>query len=96
MSFYTSLSGLQGAQTELSTIAHNLANVSTNGFKRSRVEFGDVIASTAARNTGSSCISDCPMPSHCAPCPQNTNARIANRRCGRDPHDTPRCGRPAM
>lgn len=47
MSFYTSLSGLQGAQTELSAISHNLANVGTNGFKRSRVEFGDVIASTS-------------------------------------------------
>lgn len=50
MSFYTSLSGLQGAQTELSTIAHNLANVGTNGFKRSRVEFGDVIASTTTKS----------------------------------------------
>ena len=50
MSFYTSLSGLQGAQTELATIAHNLANVSTNGFKRSRVEFGDVIASTTTKS----------------------------------------------
>ena len=50
MSFYTSLSGLQGAQTELSTISHNLANVSTNGFKRSRVEFGDVIASTTTKS----------------------------------------------
>lgn len=47
MSFYTSLSGLQGAQTDLSAISHNLANVGTNGFKRSRVEFGDVIASSA-------------------------------------------------
>ncbi|WP_136163045.1 flagellar hook protein FlgE [Sphingomonas flavalba] len=50
MSFYTSLSGLQGAQTELSTISHNLANVGTNGFKRSRVEFGDVIASSVTRS----------------------------------------------
>lgn len=50
MSFYTSLSGLQGAQTELSAISHNLANVGTNGFKRSRVEFGDVIASTATKS----------------------------------------------
>jgi flagellar hook protein FlgE len=50
MSFYTSLSGLQGAQTELATISHNLANVGTNGFKRSRVEFGDVIASTATKS----------------------------------------------
>ncbi len=50
MSFYTSLSGLQGAQTELAAISHNLANVGTNGFKRSQVEFGDVIASTATKS----------------------------------------------
>ena len=45
MSFYTSLSGLKASQTEMSTISHNLANVGTNGFKRSRTEFADVIAS---------------------------------------------------
>ena len=48
MSFYTSLSGLQAAQTELSTVSHNLANVSTNGFKKSRTDFADVIASSIA------------------------------------------------
>lgn len=46
MSFYTSLSGLQAAQTELSTVSHNLANVSTDGFKKSRTNFSDVIASS--------------------------------------------------
>nr|WP_295659202.1 flagellar hook protein FlgE [Polymorphobacter sp.] len=46
MSFYTALTGLNGAQTELSTIANNIANASTNGFKKSRVAFGDIIAST--------------------------------------------------
>ncbi len=46
MSFYTSLSGLQAAQTELSTISHNLANAGTNGFKKSRSEFADVMASS--------------------------------------------------
>jgi flagellar hook protein FlgE len=50
MSFYTSLSGLQAAQTEMSTISHNLANVATNGFKRSRTEFADVIASSLDRS----------------------------------------------
>lgn len=49
MSFYTSLSGLQAAQTDLAVISHNLANVSTNGFKRSRSEFADVISSAAAQ-----------------------------------------------
>jgi flagellar hook protein FlgE len=48
MSFYTSLSGLQSAQTEMATISHNLANVSTNGFKKSRTEFADVIASSVS------------------------------------------------
>ena len=48
MSFYTSLSGLQASQTEMSTIAHNMANVGTNGFKKSRTEFADVIASSVS------------------------------------------------
>ena len=46
MSFYTSLSGLQAAQNEMGTISHNLANVSTNGFKKSTTVFSDVIASS--------------------------------------------------
>jgi flagellar hook protein FlgE len=50
MSFYTSLSGLKNAQTELNTIAHNLANAETNGFKKSRVEFADIVASSAFSN----------------------------------------------
>jgi len=45
MSFYTSLTGLQAAQTDMSVISHNLANVGTNGFKKSRTQFADVIAS---------------------------------------------------
>ena len=48
MSFYTSLSGLQASQTDMSVISHNLANVNTNGFKKSRSEFADVIASSLA------------------------------------------------
>lgn len=50
MSFYTSLSGLQAAQTDMATISHNLSNVSTNGFKKSRTEFADVIASSVSLN----------------------------------------------
>ncbi|RZM30886.1 MAG: flagellar hook-basal body complex protein, partial [Sphingomonas sp.] len=48
MSFYTALSGLQAAQTDMATISHNLANVSTTGFKKSRTEFADVIASSVS------------------------------------------------
>lgn len=44
MSFYTSLSGLKNAQTDLGVIAHNIANVETGGFKKSSVQFGDIVA----------------------------------------------------
>src|SRR3954469_13658922 len=54
MSFYTSLSGLRGAQTDLSTISNNIANVGAIGFKRSRAEFGDIMpasSTTAGQGT---------------------------------------------
>jgi flagellar hook protein FlgE len=47
MSFYTSLSGLRGAQTELGTISNNNANVGSIGFKRSRTHFGDIMPASA-------------------------------------------------
>jgi len=50
MSFYTSLSGLKNAQTELATISHNIANSQTNGYKKSRVEFADIVAGSAYSN----------------------------------------------
>jgi flagellar hook protein FlgE len=42
MSFYISLSGLKGAQADLSTISNNVANVGATAFKKSRAEFGDI------------------------------------------------------
>ena len=36
-------SGLQAQQTQLDAITHNLANVATNGFKRSRAVFEDLL-----------------------------------------------------
>ena len=50
MSFYTSLNGLKNAQTSLNVISHNIANGETNGFKKSRVEFSDIVAGTAYTN----------------------------------------------
>ena len=53
MSFYTSLSGLRGAQTDLATTANNIANVGSVGFKRSRAQFGDIKpASTTTAGQG--------------------------------------------
>ncbi len=45
-SLYISKTGLDAQQTNLDTIANNLANVSTNGFKRSRAVFEDLLYQT--------------------------------------------------
>ncbi len=50
MSFFTSLNGLKNAQTDHGVIAHNIANVETTGFKKSRTEFADIVASNAYNN----------------------------------------------
>ncbi len=54
MSFYTALTGLNGAQTDISTSSNNIANVGTTGFKRSRAEFGDIFATSPLQNSTSS------------------------------------------
>lgn len=53
MSFYTSLSGLKAAQTELSTVSNNVANVSSTAFKKSKVQFGDIFAAAPMQTTTS-------------------------------------------
>ncbi|EGD59413.1 hypothetical protein Y88_1568 [Novosphingobium nitrogenifigens DSM 19370] len=50
MSYYTSLSGLQNAQTDLSVIGNNIANADTNGFKKSSVDFSNLVAASAFTN----------------------------------------------
>lgn len=42
MSFYISLSGLKGAQSDLTTVANNVANVGATAFKKSKAAFGDI------------------------------------------------------
>ena len=51
MSFYTSLTGLKGAQTDLSVISNNVANAGSTGFKRSRAQFGDLFAAAPNQTT---------------------------------------------
>jgi flagellar basal-body rod protein FlgG len=43
---WTSASGMAAQQTTIDTIAHNLANINTNGFKKSRVNFQDLMYQT--------------------------------------------------
>ena len=44
--FYTSLTGLNAATTELSVTSNNIANAGTSGFKRSEADFGDIFATS--------------------------------------------------
>ena len=40
---YTAASGMNAQQTNIDNIANNLSNVNTTGFKKSRVEFEDLV-----------------------------------------------------
>lgn len=42
-SLYSGASGMEAQQNNLNTIANNLANANTTGFKRSKIEFQDLI-----------------------------------------------------
>lgn len=50
MTYYTSLTGMRNAQTELNTISNNLANAETTGFKKSSVNFADIVAGSTYMN----------------------------------------------
>ncbi|HVY08463.1 MAG TPA: flagellar basal-body rod protein FlgG [Burkholderiales bacterium] len=45
-SLWIAKTGLEAQQTQMDVIAHNLANVSTNGFKRQRAVFEDLLYQT--------------------------------------------------
>ena len=40
---YSAATGMAAQQIQIDTIANNLANVSTNGFKKTRVAFEDLV-----------------------------------------------------
>ncbi len=44
MSFFTSLSGMRNAETDLRVISNNIANAETAGFKKSNAQFSDLVA----------------------------------------------------
>lgn len=45
-SLWTAASGMNGEQFHIDTIANNLANINTTGFKKSRAEFEDLLYQT--------------------------------------------------
>jgi flagellar basal-body rod protein FlgG len=40
---YTAATGMNAQQSNIDNVAHNLANVNTTGFKKSRIEFEDLV-----------------------------------------------------
>ncbi len=54
--------GLEAQQTRMATISNNLANASTNGFKRSRVVFSDLLYQNLAQ-VGAQSSQDTQLPS---------------------------------
>jgi flagellar hook-basal body protein len=53
MSFYTSLTGLNAASSQLSVTSNNIANVGTAGFKRSIADFGDIFSTSPLQKASS-------------------------------------------
>ncbi|ACV75195.1 MAG: flagellar hook-basal body complex protein [Zymomonas mobilis] len=55
MAFYTSLTGLNAAQTDLSVTSNNIANSGSYGFKKTTTDFGELVADSpyaSAKNIG--------------------------------------------
>ena len=61
-SLYIAKTGLEAQQTNLDVISNNLANVSTNGFKRSRAVFEDLLYQNV-RQAGSQSSQQTALPS---------------------------------
>ncbi|MFJ4344778.1 flagellar basal-body rod protein FlgG [Pseudomonas sp. NPDC089401] len=61
-SLWTAKTGLEAQQGQLDVIANNLANVSTNGFKRSRAVFEDLVYQNV-RQPGAQSSTDTRLPS---------------------------------
>ena len=45
-SMYSAATGMEAQQLYMDTISHNLANVNTTGYKRTRMEFQDLMYQT--------------------------------------------------
>lgn len=48
MTMNVAVSGVKAATADLNTIAHNIANVGTTGFKNSRAEFADLVGGSGS------------------------------------------------
>ena len=60
-SLYTAASGMKASQTNVDTIANNLSNVNTNGYKTTRTEFKSLLYQTIQTRTTSANGEDKPV-----------------------------------
>jgi flagellar basal-body rod protein FlgG len=59
---YTAASGMNAQQTNIDNVANNLANVNTTGFKKSRMEFEDLVyQQTRAAGTSTGASTEAPV-----------------------------------
>ena len=59
---YTAASGMNAQQANIDNVAHNLANVNTTGFKKSRLEFQDLVYQQArVAGTPTSAVDEAPV-----------------------------------
>ena len=61
-SLWVAKTGLEAQQTRMSVISNNLANVTTNGFKRDRAVFEDLLYQNV-RQSGAQSSQDTRLPS---------------------------------
>jgi flagellar hook-basal body protein len=53
MAFFTALTGIHAANSQLAATSNNIANAATTGFKRSTTNFGDIFASSPLQKSSS-------------------------------------------
>jgi flagellar basal-body rod protein FlgG len=59
---YTAASGMNAQQANIDTVAHNLANVNTAGFKKSHMEFEDLVyQETRVSGSATSTVGEAPI-----------------------------------
>jgi len=87
---YSASSGMQAQQLNLDTIANNLANVNTTGFKKTRVDFQDLLYQTL-RTPGLAGTQGTIIPTGI----QSASVRARSRPSGSSPRRLPADGRPS-
>jgi flagellar hook protein FlgE len=88
-SLYSAVTGLKSQQTRMDVIANNIANVSTNAFKSSRVIFKDIYYQTLSNATAPSANKSGTNPQQVGFGTQVASIDVQNTRSGMQQTDKP-------